>query len=168
MWINATGGYWFKNEFFGLDLHLVREFTSIRNVTPIPCCATHIIGNMNLRGEIVTLVDIRNALNMAIASKTNNSKAIVVHVDDVVAGIPVDQVFDVMYLRSSDVKPVPAALHSGGNEYLRGTAPYAEKMLSILDLSKIIDKGGFTVNDEAGQLLTIKNQRKVQYLTKCH
>lgn len=138
-----------NDEFFGLDLHLVREFTSIRNVTPIPCCPAHIIGNMNLRGEIVTLVDIRNALNMAIATTTNNSKAIVIHVDDLVAGVPVDQVVDVLYLRSSDVKSVPAALHSGGNEYIRGTAPYSEKMLSILDLPKILTNGGLTINEEA-------------------
>lgn len=137
-----------NGEYFGLDLKVVREFTNIRNVTPIPCCPTHVVGNMNLRGEIVTLVDIRSALNMPLAEKGNASKAIVIHVDEVVAGLPVDEVFDVMYLRPSQVTPVPAAVHSGSDEYLRGTAPYSEKMLSILDLPKILSKGGLTVNSE--------------------
>jgi purine-binding chemotaxis protein CheW len=136
-----------NGEYFGLDLKVVREFTNIRNVTPIPCCPDHIVGNMNVRGEIVTLVDIRRAINMPLASGTA-SKAIVVHVDDIVAGFPVDEVFDVMYLRSSEIKSVPAAVHSGSDEYLQGTAPYSEKMLSILDLPKILLKGGLTVNDE--------------------
>lgn len=138
-----------NNEYFGLDLQLVREFTNIRNVTPIPCCPTHVIGNINLRGEIMTLVDIRSALNMPLATTSNESQAIVIHVDDVVAGVAVDQVFDVMYLSPSDVTPVPAAVHSSSDEYLRGTAPYSEKMLSILDLAKILTKGGLAVNEEA-------------------
>lgn len=138
-----------NGEYFGLDLQLVREFTNIRNVTPIPCCPAHIVGNINLRGEIVTLVDIRSALNMPLATASNTSQAIVIHVDDTVAGVTVDQVFDVMYLSSTDITPVPAALHSGSDEYLQGTAAYSEKMLSILDLPKIITNGGLAVNEEA-------------------
>lgn len=136
-----------NGEYFGLDLEVVREFTNIRNITPIPCCPPHIVGNMNLRGEIVTLVDIRQALNLPSAAGTA-SQAIVIRVDDVVAGLPVERVFDVMYLRPTDVTPVPAAVSSSSNEYLRGTAPYSEKMLSILDLPKIISKGELAVNDE--------------------
>lgn len=136
-----------NGEYFGLDLEVVREFTDIRNVTPIPCCPPHIVGNMNLRGEIVTLVDIRGALNLPSAAGAA-SQAIVIRVDDVVAGLPVDRVFDVMYLRPQDVTPVPAAVNSSSNEYLRGTAPYSEKMLSVLDLPKIISNGELTVNDE--------------------
>lgn len=136
-----------NGEYFGMELQVVREFTNLHNVTPIPCCPPHVIGNMNLRGEIVTLVDIRSALKMPITANTT-AKAIVIQVDDVVAGLPVDEVFDVMYLRTSDVKPVPAAIHSSSDEFIRGTAPYSEKMLSILDLPKILKQGRLIVNEE--------------------
>ena len=53
-----------QGEYFGMDLSLVREFTKVSSFSPIPCCPEHIIGNMNLRGEILTLVDIRPSLNM--------------------------------------------------------------------------------------------------------
>ncbi len=102
---------------------------------------------MNLRGEIVTLVDIRSALKMPVTA-SNTAKAVVIQVDRVVAGLPVDEVFDVMYLRTSDVKPVPAAIHSSSDEFIRGTAAYLEKMLSILDLTKILTKGELVVNEE--------------------
>lgn len=137
----------FNGEYFGLDLEIVREFTNIRNVTPIPCCPAHVIGSMNLRGEIVTLVDIRTPLNMPSAITSNASKAIVIHIDDLVAGFPVDEVFDVVYIRSSDIMPVPAALNSSA-EYFRGTAPYFEKTLSILDLPKIMLNDHWVVNQE--------------------
>lgn len=136
-----------NGEYFGLDLEVVREFINIHNVTPIPCCPAHVVGNMNLRGEIVTLVDVRSALNMPLSAASTTSKAIVVHVDDLVAGLPVDEVFDVIYLRPSEVRSIPVAV-SGSNEFLRGTAFYSEKMLSILDLPKIFTNGGLMVNEE--------------------
>ena len=136
-----------NDEYFGLDLEAVREFINIRNFTPIPCCPQHIVGNMNLRGEIVTLVDIRSALSLPLAATKTGSKAVVIEVDDLVAGLPVDEVFDVMYLHPKKINPVPVAVESGSNEYLRGTAPYFEKILSVLDLSKIISDRRLEVNE---------------------
>jgi purine-binding chemotaxis protein CheW len=144
-----------NGEYFGLDLEFVHEFTNIHNLTPIPCCPPHIIGNMNLRGEIVTLIDIRSALNMSTDIDPKRStgadiaaKAMVVHVNDLIVGVKVDQVFDVMYLRPSDVMPVPIAVRLGSDEYLRGTAPYDGKMLSLLNLPKILLQEDWIVNQE--------------------
>ncbi|OCR01824.1 chemotaxis protein CheW [Oscillatoriales cyanobacterium USR001] len=138
----------FNGEYFGLNLEAVREFTDIRKVTPIPCTPDYVIGNMNLRGEIVTLIDIRTALNMSISVAGELSKAIVVQISDLVAGIVADQVLDVMYLNISEITAIPTALHSTNDEYLKGTAPYREKMMSILDLHKILTKGALVVDEE--------------------
>lgn len=137
-----------NGEYFGIALEVVREITNVHNVTSIPCCPGHIIGNMNLRGEIVTLVDIRTRLNLPPATATKASKAIVAHIDDIVAGLSVDEVFDVVYLHPTQVKTVPAALHTGSNKYLRGTAFYTEKMMSIIDLPKLLQEGGLAINEE--------------------
>ena len=137
-----------NGEVLGLNLDLVREFTDIRKVTAIPCTPHHIVGNMNLRGEILTLVDIRNALNMPMGNMESLGKAIVVEVSDIVAGIVVDEVLDVMYLNPLDITPVPTAIHYTNDEYLRGTAPYRDKMMSILDLQKMMTKGTLIVDEE--------------------
>lgn len=139
-----------NGEYFGLDLPIVREFTDIRQVTPVPCCPPHIVGNMNLRGEILTLVDIRSVLNMPTLGIENNAnnKVMIIKIDDLIAGVTVDEVFDVMYLQPSQILPVPTAVHSANSEYLRGTANYREKMMSILDLSQIFQQGNLIVNEE--------------------
>jgi purine-binding chemotaxis protein CheW len=139
-----------NGEYFGLDLPIVQEFTDIRQVTPVPCCPPHIVGNMNLRGEILTLVDIRSVLNMPILGmeKNTNSKVMIIKIDDLVAGVTVDEVFDVMYLQPSQILSVPTAVHSANSDYLRGTASYRERMMSILDLSKILQQGDLIVNEE--------------------
>jgi purine-binding chemotaxis protein CheW len=139
----------FGNEYFGLDLELVREFTDIGNLTPIPCCPNHIVGNMNLRGEIVTLVDIRKVLNLPTTPVTVGSQAVVVQVDDIVAGLPVDQVLEMVSLNSADMTPLAGIRSDFGEQYIRGSALFQEKMLRVLELPKIFRQGELVVNEEA-------------------
>jgi purine-binding chemotaxis protein CheW len=135
-------------EYFGIDLHSVREFTDVRQITPIPCTPRYIIGNMNLRGEIVTLVAIRGLLNLPIRDFACVSKAIVVEEEDLVAGITVDEVFDVVHLHPEDIAPMPTIGHLGSDEYLKGTAFYKDRAIGILDVAKILTKGDLMVDEE--------------------
>ncbi len=139
----------FGNEYFGLDLELVREFTDIGNLTPIPCCPSHIIGNMNLRGEIVTLVDIRQILNLPTPPVKVGSQVVVVQVDDIVAGLPVERVLEMVDLNAADMRPLSGILSDFSEQYIRGTAFFQEKMLNVLDLPKIFRQGELVVNEEA-------------------
>jgi purine-binding chemotaxis protein CheW len=137
------------DEYFGLDLELIREFTDIGNLTPIPCCPNHIVGNMNLRGEIITLVDIRNVLNLPTTPVRVGSPTVVVEVNDIVAGLPVDQVLEMAYLNSADITPLSGILPDLADPYIRGSAFFQEKELRVLDLPKIFTQGGLVVNEEA-------------------
>ena len=136
-----------NGEYFGINLGVVREFTDIRQVTPVPCTPDRIIGNMNLRGEILTLVDIRKILNMSADTKSL-SKAIVVEVEDLVAGIAVDEILDIIHLNLAEIATIPAALNSANREYLRGTAFYEEKIIAVLNLQKLLTKGGVVVDED--------------------
>ncbi len=133
-----------SGEYFGIDLELVREFTPIERITPVPCCPQHIVGNMNLRGEIVTMIDISYLLNLH--GNAVPLRAVVVATDDWVAGVVVDEVFDVIYLSKSQIKPIPTATHLVDEAYLRGTANYREKMMGLLDLKKILNQPEIKVN----------------------
>ena len=137
-----------NEEYFGIDLRMVREFTEIHQVTPVPCCPPHIIGNMNLRGEIVTLVAIRGLLNLPRSLSRSTSKAIVVQVDEVVAGITVDEVFDVTYVHPSELAPLPATASSADEGFLRGTAPYKDKIVTVLDMVNILTSERAIVDEE--------------------
>jgi len=139
----------FGNEYFGLDLKLVREFTNIGDLTPIPCCPNYIVGNINLRGEIVTLVDIRKVLNLPNTPVSVGSPAVVIQVDDIVAGLPVDRVLEMASLNSTDMTPLSGILSDFGEQYIRGTALFQEKLLRVLDLPKLFTKGELVVNEQA-------------------
>jgi purine-binding chemotaxis protein CheW len=132
-----------SGELFGITLAMVREFTEIRQVTPIPCCPARIVGNMNLRGEILTLVDIRELLNLPPTDIADSSKVMVVEVEGIVTGIVVEEVRDVMFLLN------PSEItdnHSRNGKFLQGTAPYNEQTMSLLDLPSLFFKGGLILN----------------------
>lgn len=136
------------NEYFGVDLELVRAFFDITNLTPIPCCPSHIVGNMNLRGEVITLVDIRKVLNIPLSKINIGSKAVLIQVDDIVVGLPVEQVLDMVELNSFDLSPLPTNPTSFDKQYLKNTTLFGGKVLSLLDLPKLFQQGGITVNED--------------------
>lgn len=136
-------------DYFGLDLAAVREFIQVSSVTPVPCCPSHILGNMNLRGEVMTLVDIRSALRVSSEGAPDLEKAIVVDVDDIVAGITVDQVCDIVQFSSDEISAVPVATTFSHESYFTGIASYQEKKVGILDFSKLIQAEKFIVNELA-------------------
>jgi purine-binding chemotaxis protein CheW len=133
-------------ERFGVGLDAVREFAHLRRVTPIPCCPPHIAGNMNLRGDILTLADIRALLNIPTGEEA--AEVMVVESGDLHIGVPVDKVLEVIYLRPVDIVAMPAASHEERNEYCKGVAHYGDGMVSILDVQKILAKGALEVEEE--------------------
>jgi purine-binding chemotaxis protein CheW len=137
-----------NGEYFGLDLKFVREFIDVRKITPIPCCPSHIIGNMNLRGEIVTLIDIHSLLNLSVVPDDSVKRAMIVNIDELIAGIKVDEVFDVTYLHLSNLKVVPAAMDSEASNFLKGTAFYGGKVMGIINMQKILQQGKLFVEEE--------------------
>ncbi|MEX0271375.1 chemotaxis protein CheW [Leptolyngbyaceae cyanobacterium UHCC 1019] len=136
-------------EYFGLGLETVHEFTEIHKITPIPCCPPHIVGNINLRGEIVTLINISDVIDLPMNTVRSQPKAVVVRLEQRVAGIAVDHIFDVTYIHPSQMTPAPITMHSDKDDYLQGIAPYQDRMMSIINLSKLLTSEVLIVNEEA-------------------
>lgn len=133
------------DRYFALDLGIVREFTNVGRITTVPCCPEHIVGNMNLRGEILTLIDICQPLNLTMTQKNLARKAVVIEVDDLTVGIIVDEVFDVVDFSPEELKPVPVAMNSDAASYLKGVADYQNQTLNAINLPKLLTEGAMTV-----------------------
>lgn len=139
---------------FGIHSEFVQEFVDVIKITPVPCCPESIVGNMNLRGEILTLIDIRSLLKLPCNTMPEQCVAVVVNIENTMAGIIVEEVHDAMYL----LNPRSVELVSNSNkridskvslEYLQGTATYNEQAMDILDLSKFLLKGNFLLHEIA-------------------
>jgi purine-binding chemotaxis protein CheW len=138
-----------NGEYLCVELATVREFSKLRNFLPVPCCPEHIAGNMNLRGNVLTLVDIRTLLNTQTGRPTESTKVVIADTGDIHAGIVVDEIFDVVYLKPMDITPVPSVAGAIGKKFIKGTAPYGNQMMAMLDLEEILRWEGLVVNEEA-------------------
>jgi purine-binding chemotaxis protein CheW len=143
-----------SGEYFGFELEAIQEFCAIVRPCPIPCCPPHILGAMNLRGNLFTLIDLRAALNLPRAAQASNQAVIVRastwlgtgHVEQGV-GVAVDQVHDVIYLREEELQALPAVLREQHAADVKGTAPYAGRTITVLNLSGLLAQEEWIVNE---------------------
>ncbi|NJO94745.1 MAG: chemotaxis protein CheW [Pleurocapsa sp. CRU_1_2] len=138
-----------NQELFSVDLENVREFTNLEQVVPVPCCPPHIIGNMNLRGEILTLIDICQILNLPPINLGTISQLIVVEVDDLRVGLAIEKVRDTISVNVGEIDLVPAASYSTNKKYFQGTLSYQKNTISILNISSILQSENLVV-DQSG------------------
>ncbi len=139
-------------EYYGVTLDVVREFAGIREVTAVPCCSEHIVGQMNLRGEILTLVDIRNVLGLPIPSTPRPGFVIVLRMENLLAGVVADAVLDVVHLKADEILPVQERGEYTGGSYVTGVTGVGERAAGILDFKAIFNGGQLEVNAEQGSL----------------
>lgn len=133
-------------EYFGIELKAVQEFSSITNLTPLPNCPEHVIGNMNLRGSILLVIDIRGLLEMPAGQLDRSSKVIVASVDEITVGIAVDEIHDIASVDATDRSPLPSSLSAAIEKFSWGTARYESKAMTLLNLAAIIKEGNLVVD----------------------
>jgi purine-binding chemotaxis protein CheW len=130
------------NDPLGVDLGVIREFISLRQVTPIPDAPDYILGNFNLRGEIIPLMDISPLIGSQSAASARRPKAVLIETHGTVVGVAVDEVVDVIYVEQSAVYEPPMALSDQQPACLIGALDYGNDVVRLLDLSSILNRCG--------------------------
>ncbi len=138
-----------EGEYLAFEMSTISEFSDITAVAPVPCCPPHIMGSMNLRGNIVTLVDIRGVLGMPAANIAGMKKAVIAGLDGTYAGAAVEDIFDVVFLPPSAMLPPPQTAKDKGERYVLGAAPYAGKFMTIINLSMLLQSEELVVDEGA-------------------
>ncbi len=132
-------------ENFGLDLGWVREFSARPAVTPVPCAPPDVLGLVNLRGEVVTLLDLRGALGLPVEGDAGAHIAFV-ECAGVHLGIAVEAVLDVFAPGEDELLPPPAASNLQ-LEAVRAAVFYGQSTLAVLDLPNLLQQGGWTLRE---------------------
>jgi purine-binding chemotaxis protein CheW len=135
-----------SGESFGIRLDSVREFTTARRIMPLPSCPAHIAGSMNLRGDVLTLLDLRGALHLAAHQKQD--KVVVMHTPELgLFGVLTDSIEQVLRLTVQDASRLPAGLDKFEASYLNGVAHWDETEVPVLDIPAMLLNGGMIVNE---------------------
>ncbi len=136
-------------ELFGIELSSIQEFIKFNKVTPIPCTPHFVLGNINLRGEVITLMDVRSFFNLSQSYRfQKEGHAIIVNVDGIVVGLLVDRIQDIFMLDPKQLVTDKTIETEINQDLLQGVIPYQDKMLAIVDLLPLV-QGDRLLVDEA-------------------
>ncbi|HEO64825.1 MAG TPA: chemotaxis protein CheW [Spirochaetes bacterium] len=126
------------NEKYGIDIMQTQEIIKIEKMTPIPNALDFVEGVINLRGNVIPIIDLKKRFNL-IGGEEQNKGIIVVRLDDMVLGVMIDGVSKVISIPSSHILPPPPVVSGIGREYITGVGKDdQEKLLIILDINKLL------------------------------
>jgi purine-binding chemotaxis protein CheW len=127
---------------FALDTALVEEVVRPRRTTRVAHSPAHVLGIMNLRGKIVTALDLAQILQLGRATIGEHSRLYIVADGDGMAGLLVDRVGDVIEVDAGALEPPPASVRGAECRFLRGIARDGKRLVTVLDASAVLAAEG--------------------------
>jgi purine-binding chemotaxis protein CheW len=125
-----------EDKFFGIPLENVKEIVEEKEITPVPLSSDYLEGVMNLRGEPITVIDMRKKIGL---QGTSTSREIILClINGMVLGLRPDRVLDIHEVSDSEVKKVPSSLKSEiESKYMKGIVKLKERYI-IIDIKELI------------------------------
>ncbi|MDH5388594.1 MAG: chemotaxis protein CheW [Gammaproteobacteria bacterium] len=126
-------GFEVGKEIFGVDILMVREIIRSAPITPVPNSPEFVEGVINLRGDIIPVIDLRKRLNLFTEEMQKKNWILILDIEGSVTGFVVDMVDEVLKIDEKTIEPAPEIVLAGlESQYIRGVVEVAGKRLMIL------------------------------------
>jgi purine-binding chemotaxis protein CheW len=138
-------------EVFALPILDVREIIRPTAITPVPQAPGFVEGVINLRGQIIPVVDLRKRFGMSAENSTDDTRIVVVELGNgIVIGLIVDAVREVERIPTDTITPPPALVAgSVGAEYIKGISNHEDKMIVHIDMRKVFNTDEISALEKA-------------------
>ncbi len=120
----------------------IREIRGWARSTPIPHSPPDVIGVMNLRGSVIPIIDLAHKLGMKSTEANERSAIVVAEVHNMVVGLVVDRVSDILTIRGDQIQPVPEVTTSFDKAYAEGVIAHENGMICFLNLARMFKERG--------------------------
>jgi purine-binding chemotaxis protein CheW len=126
--------------YFGIDVMQVQEVIRYQKTTPVPLAANDIKGLINLRGQIITVIELKRRLEMG-SEVTTDEQAfnLILENDSQPVSLLVDKMGDVIEIDNQEIEPTPATLKGKISQMLQGTYKFENEFILILDVEKLLN-----------------------------
>ena len=124
---------------FSLELLNVIEIINVQSITPVPHVPNYVKGIMNLRGKILPVIDVRLKLKMEARPYDDKTCIIVAQLDEVLIGLIVDSISDVVNIDSHDLAEHPEHGQTKADKYLKSVTKVGNRVILNLDCEKFIN-----------------------------
>ena len=131
--------FFLENEEFAVEIGKVREVLKLVRITPLPRSYNYIEGVINLRGDIIPVVDLRKRFGLTTEKKRDDSsRIIIVELDDNDIGLIVDSVTEVIRISQDLIQLPPSNVAGARTDLIQGVGKINDRLLIILNLEKIL------------------------------
>ncbi|MCF3098024.1 chemotaxis protein CheW [Aeromonas australiensis] len=127
-----------ENETYGINVMQVQEVLRYTEIAPVPGAPEYVLGIINLRGNVVTVIDTRSRFGLPSGEVSENSRIVIIEAEKQVIGIMVDSVAEVVYLRSSEIDAAPAVGTEESAKFIQGVSNRDGQLLILVDLNKLL------------------------------
>ena len=141
-------------ELFGVEVTRAREILSVTPVTKVPQTPEYLLGVINLRGQVVPVVDMRLKLGLPVTEVTEDTCVIVVEVqidgESIIVGALADAVREVLEIRSDQIEPPPRLGTRLKTEFITGMGKVNEQFLILLNIDRVFSSEELAIVQAAG------------------
>jgi purine-binding chemotaxis protein CheW len=131
--------YKLGEETYGINVMQVQEVLRHTEIAPVPGAPDYVLGIINLRGNVVTVIDTRSRFGLPSSDISDNTRIVIIESDDQVVGILVDSVAEVVYLRSSEIDSAPNVGTEESAKFIQGVSNRDGQLLILVDLNKLLN-----------------------------
>ena len=128
-----------EDETYGVNVMQVQEILRYTEIAPVPGAPSYVIGIINLRGNVVTVIDTRSRFGLPDIEATDNSRILIIEAEEQVIGILADSVSEVVYLRSSEIDSAPNIGTEESAKFIQGVSNRDGELLILVDLNKLLN-----------------------------
>ena len=136
-------------EEYGVDIMTVQEIILLGCITQVPEVPDHVLGVINLRGNVIPILNLRRRFGMPDQEPEDETRIVVMNLNGRTVGVVVDGVSEVLRLSLDDISPPPQSLSGVGKEYINGLAHNGERLLILLNMARLL--GGGELGDVTNQ-----------------
>ncbi len=127
-------------EEFAVNILAVQEINRMMQITPVPEAPAWVEGVVNLRGRIITVIDMRRRFGLEEIPRSNDQRIVVVEIEGRTIGFVVDRVNEVLRIDTSIIEPTPDVVNSKvQNEYIEGVGMLEERLLILLNIERLFN-----------------------------
>ncbi|OOZ42145.1 chemotaxis protein CheW [Solemya pervernicosa gill symbiont] len=131
-----------EQETYGINVMQVQEVLRVTEIAPVPGAPNYVLGIINLRGNVVTVIDTRRRFGLMPEEMDDSTRIVIIESDKQVVGILVDSVAEVVELAMSEIETAPNVGNDESSKYIQGVASREGKLLILVDLNKLLDESG--------------------------
>lgn len=129
-----------EDETYGINVMQVQEVLRYSEIAPVPGAPSYVLGIINLRGNVVTVIDTRQRFGLMPADITDNTRVVIIEVDKQVIGILVDAVSEVVYLNQSEIEKAPNVGTDESTKFIQGVCHKDDRLLILVELDKMMSE----------------------------